>query len=85
MEYQPTEAELREIFQREEENEDGRMWDDVGFKFQGEGSKEYWLRRALASDSFIIPIERTNEEVVDLDVLAQSLNDNRRRILAILE
>ncbi|WP_230954797.1 hypothetical protein [Burkholderia gladioli] len=85
MEYQPTVAELREIFAREDENEERRMWDDVGFKFQGEGTKEYWLRRALASDSFSIPVERTNEEVVDLEALAGSLNDNRRRILAILE
>ncbi|MCS3393216.1 hypothetical protein NX868_17670 [Burkholderia thailandensis] len=85
MEYQPTIDELREIFAREDENGDGRMWDDIGFKFQGEGSKPYWLRRSLASDSFEIYVERRNEEIVDLEVLAGSLNDHRRRILAILE
>ncbi|MBR8317259.1 hypothetical protein KDW36_29270 [Burkholderia dolosa] len=85
MDYQPTIDELQEIFAREDENADGHMWDDIGFKFQGEGSKTYWLRRSLASDSFEIYVERRNEEVVDLDVLAESLNEHRRRILAILE
>ncbi|MCH7274381.1 hypothetical protein MMZ06_31615 [Burkholderia gladioli] len=85
MEYQPTEAELKEIFKMEDDEENKRTWDDVGFKFQGEGSKEYWLRRALASESFSIPVKRTNEEIVDLEELATSLNDNRVKILAILK
>lgn len=84
LEYNPTDAELRHMIDSQDADEDVGAWDDMGFKFQGE-TKTYWLAKSMASDQFEIPVERVNEEVVELHHLAQTLDANRRRILALLD
>ena len=84
LEYTPSQAELREMIAAETEADESGPWDDMGFKLQGE-KQVYWLGRSTASDTFLLPIERINEEIVDLNQLAETLNDHRARILRLLD
>ncbi|WP_316154692.1 hypothetical protein [Cupriavidus sp. BIC8F] len=84
LEYTPTLDELREMIAGESEDPGTTAWDDMGFVFQGEPNKKYWVGKSLASENFELDIERDTEATVNLESLSRALHARRAAILRLL-
>lgn len=81
--YTPTNAkELKDIIQDWELNYTGSMWDNIGFKLQGE-SKTIWLNDMNARNRFELYLNRNNQNVIEPIELFSELERISKNILAL--
>jgi hypothetical protein len=83
LEHTPTEEELEQMIYSWEYNGGENVWDDTGFKLQGD-SNLYWLSHCYARNVFQINAVRKNSEIVDSQSLLDELIARRDEILRLL-
>lgn len=85
LEYTPTLAELNTMIDAELNDFESSGWDDLGFMMKGESNKIHWVGRSSAVGDFMMNVNRTNTETVDLKSLLTSLNQQRADIMSLLQ
>lgn len=81
--YTPDATELDQMIAAQDQAPE-RAWDDLGFTLKGEPNKIYWVGRSTVRDEIMIPILRTNDELVDLKHIASELASRRTHLLKFL-
>lgn len=81
--YHPTRDDIEDMEVEWREFNEGR-WDDVGFKMTNEPNKIYWFSNSLVQYKANLEIRRMNDEMINIDSIAESLSRNRERILSIV-
>jgi hypothetical protein len=80
--YNPTENELNEII--DQALNEGLTWtNDFGFQFVGK-SEVFWLSNSIVKHEVNLDIQRDNDEIVNLQSLADNLTNNRQIIVNII-
>jgi hypothetical protein len=75
-----TPEKLEQVIEHYHETNDG-AWNDVGFAMAGDSQKIHWLSGALAREKASINVERLEGGMIDIDSLANYLEQQARQII----
>lgn len=75
----PTQEEVEEMID-EWRSSHSATWDDVGFIFNGNPNQTHWLSSEVPKKELEIDVERHNEELVDTEILLNTL-DNLHQVM----